>query len=136
MGGTESPVRLERSTFRTSRLLDFASEKELTAQSVLLVLDQLEEVFGTPTLGARPHFALHGWLRQARKALALRGQIEDAAAEWQAADRVESRMWPEERILDAIREIEVSGVSIADVENRATISGRRLGDGPTLRYGR
>jgi DNA topoisomerase VI subunit B len=33
MGGTESPVRLERSTFRTSRLLDFANEKELTAQT-------------------------------------------------------------------------------------------------------
>ena len=33
MGGTENPVRLERSTFRTSRLLDFASEKELTAQT-------------------------------------------------------------------------------------------------------
>src|SRR5512132_1938007 len=33
MGGTESPVRLERSTFRTSRLLDFVSEKELTAQT-------------------------------------------------------------------------------------------------------
>jgi hypothetical protein len=32
MGGTERPVRLERRTFRTSRLLDFASEKELTAQ--------------------------------------------------------------------------------------------------------
>src|SRR5512132_3957148 len=33
MGGTEIPVRLERSTFRTSRLLDFANEKELTAQT-------------------------------------------------------------------------------------------------------
>ena len=30
-------------------------------------------------------------------------------------------MWPEERILDAVREIEKSGVSIADVENRATV---------------
>lgn len=29
----QSPAKLERSTFRTSRLLDFASEKELTAQT-------------------------------------------------------------------------------------------------------
>src|SRR5512132_2634137 len=33
MGETDNPIRLERSTFRNSRLLDFASEKELTAQT-------------------------------------------------------------------------------------------------------
>jgi DNA topoisomerase VI subunit B len=33
MAGIECPARLERSTFRTSRLLDFASERELTAQT-------------------------------------------------------------------------------------------------------
>ncbi len=30
---------------------------------------------------------LDGWLREDRKALALRAQIEDAAAEWQAENR-------------------------------------------------
>ena len=64
---------------------------------------------------------LRDWLRQDRKALALRGQIEEAAAEWQAANRAGSRMWPEERILDAVREIDESGVSLADVEDRATV---------------
>ena len=33
MAGIESPARLDRAVFRTSRLLDFASEKELTAQT-------------------------------------------------------------------------------------------------------
>ena len=80
-----------------------------------------------PTLGVahealfRVWDTLHGWLRQDRRALALRGHIEDAAAEWQAANRAESRIWPEERILDTVREIEVSGVSVADVENRAAV---------------
>lgn len=64
---------------------------------------------------------LNGWLRQDRKALALRARIEDAAAEWQAENRAENRAWPEERILDAVREIEKSGVSLDDVEDRATV---------------
>ncbi len=58
---------------------------------------------------------LHGWLLQDRKALALRHQIEQAAAEWHAAHRAESRRWPEERILDAVGEIGRSGVSLDDV---------------------
>lgn len=64
---------------------------------------------------------LGGWLRQDRKALALRSQIEDAAAEWQAENRSVSRTWPEERILDAVRAIEKSGVSLPDVKDRATV---------------
>jgi hypothetical protein len=32
MAGIDSPPRLARTAFRTSRLLDFASQKELTAQ--------------------------------------------------------------------------------------------------------
>lgn len=58
---------------------------------------------------------LHGWLLKDRKALALRSRIEEAAAEWGAAQRAESRQWPEERILDAVGEIERSGVSLDDV---------------------
>jgi formylglycine-generating enzyme required for sulfatase activity len=64
---------------------------------------------------------LAGWLRADRKALALRAQIEDAAGEWQTANRAASRAWPEERILDAVRQIEDSGVSLADVTDRATV---------------
>jgi formylglycine-generating enzyme required for sulfatase activity len=64
---------------------------------------------------------LDRWLRQDRKALALRAQIEDAAAEWHAADRAASRAWPEERVLDAVRQIEDSGVSLADVTDPATV---------------
>jgi formylglycine-generating enzyme required for sulfatase activity len=64
---------------------------------------------------------LNGWLLKDRKALALRAQIEEAAAEWETENRAESRAWPEERILDAMREIEKSGVSLDDVENRATV---------------
>src|SRR5262249_57646387 len=37
---------------------------------------------------------LHGWLLQDRKALTLRSQIEEAAAEWGAAGQAESRRWP------------------------------------------
>jgi formylglycine-generating enzyme required for sulfatase activity len=55
------------------------------------------------------------WLVQDRKALALRTQIEDAAAEWDAANRAESLAWPEERVLDTVREIDDSGVSLDDV---------------------
>jgi formylglycine-generating enzyme required for sulfatase activity len=58
---------------------------------------------------------LNAWLRKDRKALALRAQIEDAAAEWEAAKRDESRHWPAERVLDAVREIARSGVTLADV---------------------
>jgi signal transduction histidine kinase len=68
MGGTESPVRLERSTFLTNRLLDFASEKELTAQTghppaewpLVIVkelvdnaLDACEEAGIAPEIGVR-----------------------------------------------------------------------------------
>lgn len=64
---------------------------------------------------------LNGWLLQDRKALALRARIEDAAAEWVAENRAESRAWPEERILDAVREIDKSGVSLADVKDRVVV---------------
>ena len=73
MGGTEIPVRLERSTFRTSRLLDFANEKELTAQTghppaewpLVIVkelvdnaLDACEEAGVTPEISVR--VGMHG----------------------------------------------------------------------------
>jgi formylglycine-generating enzyme required for sulfatase activity len=64
---------------------------------------------------------LNGWLRDDRKALALRSQIEDETAEWHASNRVASRAWAEERVLDAVRVIEDSGVSLDDVTDRATV---------------
>ncbi len=64
---------------------------------------------------------LNGWLRADRKALALRTQIEEAAAAWDAEARTESHSWSEERILDAVREIELSGVSLADVSDLTTV---------------
>ncbi len=76
---------------------------------------------GEPVLGVahealfRVWDTLNGWLREDRKALALRSQIEDAAAEWSAENRAESRAWAEERVLDAVRVIEDSGVSLDDV---------------------
>jgi formylglycine-generating enzyme required for sulfatase activity len=76
---------------------------------------------GEPTLSVaheslfRVWDTLHGWLLQDRKALALRSQIEGSATEWDAAQRAESRQWPEERILDAMGEIGRSGVSLDDV---------------------
>lgn len=71
---------------------------------------------------------LHGWLLQDRKALALRSRIEEAAAEWDAAQRAESRRWPEERILDAVGEIGRSGVSLDDVAHPESV---RVFLGPT-----
>ena len=64
---------------------------------------------------------LNGWLNEDRKALALRAQIEQAAAEWQAENRVESRAWAEERVLGAVREIEKSGVPLDDVAEPKTV---------------
>jgi formylglycine-generating enzyme required for sulfatase activity len=58
---------------------------------------------------------LRDWLRQDRNALTLRSQIEEAATEWDAAQRSESRQWSDERILDAIGEINRSGVSLDDM---------------------
>lgn len=58
---------------------------------------------------------LRNWLLQDRKALALRSQVEDAAAEWAAADRTDSMSWSETRIFEVVREIGVSGVSLDDV---------------------
>ena len=55
---------------------------------------------------------LRDWLLEDRKALMLRAQIEDAAAEWESEKRAESRAWSDGRILDAMREIERSGVSL------------------------
>jgi formylglycine-generating enzyme required for sulfatase activity len=65
---------------------------------------------------------LNRWLREDRKALALRSQIEDAAAQWHAENRAASRAWPEERILDAVRVIEDSGVSLDDVADLKIVS--------------
>ena len=79
---------------------------------------------GEPTLSVahealfRVWDTLHGWLRQDRKALSLRAQIEEAAAAWNAEPRAEIKdglLWPEERILDAVGEIARSGVSLEDV---------------------
>jgi len=73
---------------------------------------------------------LNSWLRTHRKALALRAQIEQAAAEWQAENRIESRAWAEERVLDAVREIALSGVPLDDVPDLQTV---RAFLGPTTR---
>ena len=64
---------------------------------------------------------LASWLSQDRKALALRSQIEDAAAEWQTENRSVSRTWPEERVIDAVRVIEKSGVPLVGVKDQATV---------------
>jgi hypothetical protein len=64
---------------------------------------------------------LHRWLHQDRKALMLRAHIEDAAAEWNQEHRAESCAWPEERILDAVREIDRSGVSLDDAAHPETV---------------
>jgi formylglycine-generating enzyme required for sulfatase activity/energy-coupling factor transporter ATP-binding protein EcfA2 len=91
----------------------------------LLVSDKSHN--GQPTLSVahealfRVWDTLHGWLLKDRKALALRSQIEEAAGEWDAARRAESRQWPEERILDAAGEIGRSGVSLADVESPGVV---------------
>jgi formylglycine-generating enzyme required for sulfatase activity len=52
---------------------------------------------------------LRNWLHQDRRALAMRGQIEAEATErkWP---------WPEDRVIDAVAEIERSGVSLEDAE--------------------
>jgi formylglycine-generating enzyme required for sulfatase activity len=74
---------------------------------------------------------LHGWLLKDRKALALRAQIEEAAAAWSAETRPEIRaqlLWPEERVLDAVGEIARSGVSLEDVEDPPLV---RAFTGPT-----
>lgn len=73
---------------------------------------------------------LDGWLRADRKALALRSQIEEAAAQWIAANRAESRTWSEERVLEAVQAIEGGGVSLSDVTDKATVDAFL---GPTAR---
>lgn len=68
---------------------------------------------------------LNGWLRADRKALALRAQIEDAAAGWDAEKRSDIRgtlLWSEERVLDTVGEIERSGVSLDDVADPETVA--------------
>jgi formylglycine-generating enzyme required for sulfatase activity len=70
---------------------------------------------GTPTLSVaheapfRVWDRLRDWLHQDRRALALRGQIESEATErkWP---------WPEDRVIDAVTEIQRSGVSLEDAE--------------------
>ena len=65
---------------------------------------------------------LSDWLVQDRKALVLRAQIEEAASQWAAEERADSRLWPEDRVMDAISTIAKSGVSLDDVGDRATVS--------------
>jgi hypothetical protein len=76
---------------------------------------------------------LNGWLRKDRDALALRAQIEAAAAAWQAEPGLEIRaqlLWGEERLLAAIGEIGRSGVSPDDVAQPQAV---RAFVGPTHR---
>ena len=86
----------------------------------LLVADIDES--GQPTLSVahealfRVWGRLNGWLRNDRKALALRTQIVDAAIVWEHANQSQSHAWAEARILDAVHEIEHSGVLLADVD--------------------
>ncbi len=79
---------------------------------------------GEPTLSVahealfRVWDTLNNWLLQDRKALTLRGQIEEAAAGWDAEKQTEMRdelLWSEARILDAMGKIRLSGVSLDDV---------------------
>lgn len=57
---------------------------------------------------------LRDWLRQDRKTLFLREQINDAANEWNANSRHESHAWSDKRIVDAVRKISRSGISLGD----------------------
>jgi formylglycine-generating enzyme required for sulfatase activity len=89
---------------------------------------------GEPTLNVahealfRVWDTLRDWLLGARRALMLRAQIEDAAAEWNEQRRSESRAWSEERILDTVRQIGDSGVPLDDVASPDIV---RLFLGPT-----
>lgn len=79
---------------------------------------------GEPTLGVahealfRVWDTLNGWLRADRKALALRSQVEDAAAEWHDQGRPASLAWSDERVHDATRKIAESGVSLDDARRQ------------------
>lgn len=67
---------------------------------------------------------LRDWLVQDRQALRLRAQIVQAAKAWDQAGRVDTGAtprWPEERIVDAMRDIDRSGVSLQDVEGPALV---------------
>lgn len=80
-------------------------EQEKTEPSLSVAHEALFRVWDT----------LNGWLHLDRKALALRAQIEEAAAEWQAHGRTQSRAWPDERILGSARELGLSGVLVDDL---------------------
>ncbi len=64
---------------------------------------------------------LQSWLEEDRRALILRAQIEDAAEEWTNGERIASLSWPDDRILDAVRIIDHSGVSLNDVTRPETV---------------
>jgi formylglycine-generating enzyme required for sulfatase activity len=67
---------------------------------------------------------LREWLIQDRQALRLRAQIVQAAKAWDQGGRVDTGAaprWPEERIVDAMRGIDRSGVSLQDVEDPALV---------------
>jgi formylglycine-generating enzyme required for sulfatase activity len=69
---------------------------------------------------------LREWLNLDRKAIALRMQIEDAASAWDLHERAASHQWREERILEAVAEIERSGVPV-DAVARPTVVRAFLG---------
>jgi formylglycine-generating enzyme required for sulfatase activity len=90
-------------------------EQEKTEPSLSVAHEALFRIWDT----------LNGWLRADRKALALRAQIEEAAAECDAEQRSGVRgtlLWSEERVLDTVRVIEDSGVSLEDVADRKTVN--------------
>ena len=66
---------------------------------------------------------LRNWLHQDQRALALRGQIEAEATE-------RNWPWPEDRVIDAVAEIERSGVSLEDAKEPEAV---RAFLGPTSR---
>lgn len=73
---------------------------------------------------------LHDWLVHDRAALRLRKQIEDEARDWDGDGRATDR-WSNERIIEAVRVIEESGVVLDDVQDPALV---RAFLGPTDRF--
>jgi formylglycine-generating enzyme required for sulfatase activity len=64
---------------------------------------------------------LQGWLNESREALMLRVHIEEAAAEWNREHRAESHAWSEAHILETVRVIDRTGVSLDDVADPKTV---------------
>ncbi len=114
-----------RRTAQWSQMPDSCEEVLKRFVSQRLLVSRAEN--GEPTLIVAHEALFRVWdslrhgLLQDRKALALRSQIEDAVAEWEREKRDESRAWSESRILDAMREIGLSGVSLDDVARPGTV---------------